>query len=54
MSDKQCIHHWIIDVHNVGYCIRCGAVKNFAALLKKRQKELSDKQAEIELKGGNY
>lgn len=35
MSNKQCVHHWIIDEFNVGRCIKCPAVRDFGALLKK-------------------
>ena len=36
MNNDQCLpHHWIIDEFNVGRCIKCGAVKDFGALMKK-------------------
>ena len=35
MDSKQCIHHWRIGRHDVGRCIKCGAEKDFGALLKK-------------------
>lgn len=36
-SNKQCVHHWVIDAYNIGRCIKpgCGAVKDFGALLEK-------------------
>ena len=42
MSNEQCIHHWLIDEFNVGYCIKCGAVKDFGALMKKREREVTE------------
>jgi hypothetical protein len=45
-SETNCIHHWIIDRHNVGTCQKCGAVVDFAALQGIYRKELSKKHAE--------
>ncbi len=48
-GNKQCIHYWKIDRYNVGHCIKpgCSAVKDFGALLKKEQRVISERQAEI-------
>lgn len=35
-TNEQCIHHWVIDGFNVGRCIKCPAVRDFGALLKKQ------------------
>ena len=43
----QCIHYWHIDQHNIGTCIKCGAVEDFGALQEIRRKELAERQAEI-------
>jgi len=26
---KECVHHWLIDVSNLGVCRKCGASKQF-------------------------
>ena len=36
----QCIHYWHIDQHNIGTCIKCGAVEDFDALQEICRKEL--------------
>ncbi|MBA7709814.1 hypothetical protein ES703_118740 [subsurface metagenome] len=38
MSNEQCVHHWVVDEFNVGRCIRCGAVRDFGALMNKDKK----------------
>ena len=39
MSNEQCPpHHWVIDNFNVGRCLRCGAVRDFGALMNKDKK----------------
>jgi len=35
-TSEQCIHHWVIDASNVGHCIKCPAVRDFGALLKRQ------------------
>jgi len=35
MGKTECVHHWLIDLDNIGHCIKCGAVKNFGALMRK-------------------
>ncbi len=47
MSDKQCIHYWIIDNRDVGRCRYCGAVKDFRGVLENQSEELSQRQAKI-------
>jgi len=42
MSNEQCIHHWEIDEFNVGRCIKCPAVRDFGALMKKREREVAE------------
>ena len=37
---NQCTHYWKIDEYNIGCCIKCGAVRDFGAQLKKRQRKL--------------
>jgi len=39
IGNKQCVHHWRLDGHNVGHCIKpgCGAVRDFGALLRQKQ-----------------
>ena len=34
-GDPDCVHHWVIDEHNVGRCKNCPAVKDFGALQEK-------------------
>ena len=34
-GNPDCVHHWVIDEHNVGRCKNCGAVRDFRALQKK-------------------
>jgi len=29
---KGCIHHWLIDSHNLGVCKKCGASLDFSVL----------------------
>lgn len=41
MSNEPCVHHWLIDEYNVGRCIRCGAVRDFGALLSKEVAKVS-------------
>lgn len=36
----QCTHYWKIDEYDVGHCIKCGAERDFGALLKKLQRKL--------------
>ena len=28
---KECVHHWLIDVHNLGVCKKCGESKQFCS-----------------------
>lgn len=35
MAMTGCIHHWLVDIHNVGRCRKCGAMKDFGKLLDK-------------------
>ena len=35
---SKCIHHWIINERDIGTCIKCGAVKDFGALLGEKKK----------------
>jgi len=30
-----CVHHWVIDDHDIGTCKKCGEVKDFGRLLAK-------------------
>jgi len=30
---EKCVHHWRINEHNVGVCIKCGEEKDFGVLL---------------------
>jgi hypothetical protein len=30
-QDESCIHHWIIDVKNVGICKKCGEIQQFCS-----------------------
>jgi Zn ribbon nucleic-acid-binding protein len=34
-GDPDCVHYWKIDEHNVGHCVKCGAVNAFGALQEK-------------------
>ena len=34
-TNEQCVHHWVIDEFNVGRCIKCPAVRDFGALMRK-------------------
>jgi hypothetical protein len=29
-DSRECIHHWIIDVMNLGVCKKCGVSKQFS------------------------
>ena len=40
MSNEQCVHHWVIDQFNVGRCIKCPAVRDFGALMKKQDADI--------------
>jgi hypothetical protein len=31
-AKSNCVHHWIIDGHDVGTCIKCGEVRDFVEL----------------------
>jgi len=47
-KERKCPpHYWIIDSRDIGRCKYCGATRDFGKLLKKQQKELSQKQSEI-------
>jgi len=46
-KERKCQHWWIIDSNDVGRCKYCGATKDFGKLLRRQQKELSQKQSEI-------
>jgi len=35
----SCVHHWILDSRNIGTCRKCGAIRNFAALLRREEQE---------------
>jgi len=54
MSNEQCIHHWVIDNFNVGRCIKpgCGAVRDFGAPMKKRERELVEIRQPAQQHGG--
>ncbi|MBA7679357.1 hypothetical protein ES703_87649 [subsurface metagenome] len=36
LGNKDCMHHWVLDRYDVGSCIKCGAVRDFRALLRKQ------------------
>ena len=51
-TNEQCVHHWVIDVANVGRCIKCPAVRDFSALMNSREREVAGLRAVAGRKGG--
>ena len=58
---QECVHYWYIDSEDKGTCKKCGAKRDFGALLaRKRNTEFWDfykpvkgaKLAGVKLKGG--
>ena len=58
---QECVHYWYIDSEDKGKCKKCGAIRDFGALLaRKRNTEFLDfhklvkrvKLAGVKLKGG--
>ena len=47
-GNPDCVHHWVIDEHNVGRCKNCPAVKDFGAL---QAKEARPAAVKIQLTG---
>ena len=47
MSDDKpnCIHHWIINVQNVGTCIKCEDVRDFALMKAQKKQAVADARA---------
>jgi hypothetical protein len=35
LPKPKCIHHWTIDRDNVGTCIKCSEVRDFAELMNR-------------------
>jgi len=53
MSNEQCPpHHWKIDEFNVGRCTKCPAVRDFGALMKKREREVAGLRVVARQHGG--
>ena len=35
----NCIHHWVINGNNVGTCIKCGDIRDFAQMQTRKKQE---------------
>ncbi len=50
-TNEQCVHHWVIDEFNVGRCIKCPAVRDFGALLKKQGADIVQARVQSSKRG---
>ena len=41
----NCIHHWVINGKNVGTCIKCGDIRDFAQMQTWKQQETTSRAA---------
>ena len=41
----NCIHHWSVNQQNVGTCIKCGDIRDFAAIQNKKQHDIAEAKA---------
>ena len=35
----NCIHHWNVNQQNIGTCVKCGEIRNFAAIAEKKRSD---------------
>jgi len=52
MNKGHCTHHWVIDQLNGGRCKKCPAVRDFGALMKRREREVAEIRQPARQHGG--